>query len=235
MGEAHEENTQQLTGVLKSIPALFPFFVSVAGRYFSESIFLPKSECLRLSKEPKMSHGRIAEFSAGRIAAQEALILSGLLDAAFLESHVLGFPLWPNQYTGSIAHKGRFAIAVVSKTVDAISIGIDIEKFQPSDSRLTKRIASEKELDRGPKISLLEKTTLIFSIKEAYFKYFSPIAQSRDLDFRDLEIAWAEEPGAFAISLLSDKFQKAGLPSAAGSFLIQGDLLITTAFPNSSI
>lgn len=210
--------------------ALFPFPVAVSGRLISSVGVNTQLNASELSGEPSMSPARNAEFIAGRLCAQDALSSVGCTQNSALYSHSLGFPVWPSGYVGSITHKNDFVIAAVTNISHSPSIGIDLEVSQAADLRLTKKISVERELSSGPDMKLADKTALIFSIKEAYFKYSSPIALSRELDFKDLEIVWSVNEKAFEIILISSVPNFAQVPPARGFYIIKNGLMLTASF-----
>lgn len=178
-----------------------------------------------------VSVARAAEYRVGRACIAEALAELGIGEFNEVRSSDLGGPIWPRGFTGSLAHKNQVSVAVVSKSSDMLSIGLDLEKFDHSDLRLTKRIATDEELETGPKLSILQKTTLIFSIKESYFKYFSPIARTRELDFKDFKIVWKSDEATYKIMEIADTLKRHKIPAAKGCFYIKQDHVWSCCYP----
>ncbi len=96
-------------------------------------------------------------------------------------------PLWNEKIIGSLSHTDSFVISIVGYKTDYQSLGIDIENTQTMEIDLLPSILTDYELKKisiySEKDKLL-KTTQIFSIKEAFYKYQFPISQCY-VDFLD--------------------------------------------------
>jgi len=128
---------------------------------------------------------RKAEFLAGRFCAKKALenVMKNPADVGIGDDRN---PLWPDKVKGSISHCNTSAVAVVNNATDIGGIGIDIE-HSISDTTI-KNIRSQIVLQEEIKLflhsSLTETTifTIIFSVKESFFKAAYPIVK-RYFDF----------------------------------------------------
>jgi 4'-phosphopantetheinyl transferase EntD len=114
---------------------------------------------------------RREEFAAGRACARRALHEFGIADFA-LQAAEDRRPIWPQGIVGSITHTRGFCAAVVARTRSQRALGIDTERLGSVQPELWERIC-------GPEMDLLAAlpeaqgaavATLIFSIKEAFYK-----------------------------------------------------------------
>lgn len=119
---------------------------------------------------------RRAEFNAGRQAAEHALQKLGS------NSLIVGVgpnrrPLFPQGYSGSIAHTRRCAVAIVANSPN-VAVGVDIENIVSDKTyKATKDIiALPEEFARASSMHFTanELFTLIFSAKETVFKMLFP-------------------------------------------------------------
>lgn len=144
-----------------------------------------------------MKGRRYEEFSTSRILIRELLGVIAPI-ASHKNTEILpdrdGVPLWPSGFTGSISHsKGICAVVLGKKTAAKQSIGIDIETLGRLSREAKRRICSAAEQQRVEAFAAasgMDETnayTLVFSAKEAYFKYLYP--QTRQwLEFLDVEL-----------------------------------------------
>ena len=185
------------------LPALFPNFVVHLGMIVSDladaSVKLPLPSQL----QDAVSHRR-AEFICGRLCAREALKRLG---ATYFDIPMGAdrSPIWPSGFVGSITHAEGMAFAAVARSVQAQSLGLDVEKIMPRDTalELASILAMPDEYDRLAQSPwdhpLL--TTAIFSAKETIFKCLYPVV-NRQFDFTEVEItSFDTKEGTFAFSL----------------------------------
>lgn len=124
---------------------------------------------------------RRAEFTAGRVAARQALAALGL-PASAIPMGPDRAPQWPAGVIGSIAHAGRACVVVLARAETIAGIGIDLEVAEPLDIAFWKTVLRTEEREA---IALLptEQQGLaamrIFAAKESAYKYQYP--QSRTL------------------------------------------------------
>lgn len=126
------------------------------------------------------------EFSAGRYCAKQCLSHYGLDNHELLKG-LLGNPIWPKGYTGSITHHDPIALAAVSMTNQFTAIGIDL-------TRSSERIEDSSLLMSNNEIRLMDTLApndnaelLIFNIKEAAIKICSPLLEEY-IEFSDLTL-----------------------------------------------
>lgn len=123
---------------------------------------------------------RQSEFIAGRHCAHMAL-------AAHKISHgPIGVgtarqPLWPAGIVGSISHSHGYAVAAAARISRYRAIGLDVENIVTveTQARLRRSIVNDDELHLLHDSASPEKAvTLIFSVKESFFKAAYPFVGS---------------------------------------------------------
>jgi enterobactin synthetase component D len=134
---------------------------------------------------------RRLEFLAGRVCAQRALQRAGYPGNAAVAIGEQRAPVWPPGFTGSIAHGGGTAWAVVAPQASYRGLGIDLEKIvAPATARnLWNTVLSPREHARARLAALSEEQflSLVFSAKESLFKCLYPITLAR-FGFLDVEL-----------------------------------------------
>lgn len=155
----------------------------------------------------KEKTAREQEYSLGRYCAQQALDVIGI-QCNTIGSSSHGFPIWPKGIVGSISHSKGTCLSAVAKSEDFQAIGIDIEQFNRMKERSIERIVHPKEIAAIG--NDLTKATLLFSIKEAFYKAQFPNYKT-PLNFKDLafkydfhaqkaELIWLAEKSPIAQS-----------------------------------
>lgn len=146
------------------------------------------------------SKKRKQELRAGRVCAVQALWDVGWrCDLGSLNSsdaiaeaspdllmHVIAVgddraPIWPSGFVGSISHSPNWTWAVAAPQSKLLSIGIDTEAIISVDTHevVRQEIASPSEwaLLKAHSLRPELESTLMFSVKEAYFKLWYPLAR----------------------------------------------------------
>jgi len=174
---------------------------------FTRSFFTPhKHELpphkLALPQNHQFSPKRLADFSSGRYCAMQALEQLGIEDAVIpiCEDRA---PIWPEGIVGSISHCDSLTGAIVAKSSDHVSIGLDIEEIGRVTPDLWDLVFTEKErkyLFGLSKSEIELKSTAIFSIKESFYKFQYPLTKTF-LDFLDVEVAL---PDLTHVNVLAD-------------------------------
>lgn len=165
--------------------SLFAAVVAAAEmRHAADPALLLPSETVNLARAaPK----RVEEFTAGRLCARRALAEFGIVDFP-VRVAADRQPIWPDTMVGSITHTEGLCVAVVAERRGVLSIGIDSEVVAPIDPRLAARIcvpAESEWIASLPEPQRPAAITLIFSVKEAFFKCQYPIV-GEWLGFKDL-------------------------------------------------
>lgn len=123
---------------------------------------------------------RKAEFLAGRYCAQKALERAGQ-QVVSIEQGPHGSPVWPNSIKGTISHTDSMACSVICMNPNVVGIGVDIEKIVDTEtldlSRNLILVADELPLLQHSSLSPRAIFTLIFSLKESFFKAAYPIVR----------------------------------------------------------
>ncbi|NOU19316.1 MAG: 4'-phosphopantetheinyl transferase superfamily protein [Bacteroidales bacterium] len=127
------------------------------------------------------------EFITGRICARRALKNLQIYNFPILfNEHKL--PLFPSTVKGSIAHTSSYCAVVLGLNFKYKSIGIDIEHISKMKSRYFNTLCTNEELLFLKKYSeqeQMEKATILFSAKEAFYKLQFQITQKM-LFFKDV-------------------------------------------------
>jgi len=161
----------------------------------TQSFFTPhKNELplhsLVLPSNHQFSQKRLADFSTGRYCAIKALEQLGIQDAIIPIGEDRA-PVWPEGIVGSISHCDRLTGAIVAKSSDHSSLGLDIEEIGRVTPDLWDLVFTENEkmyLTGLSEKEILIQSTAIFSIKEAFYKFQHPLTKTF-LDFLDVEVA----------------------------------------------
>lgn len=138
---------------------------------------LPKNEVDQLQNwlsAEQQSYGekRKQDFLAGRLCAKRALSKLGIeVDVIAMDSNRA--PLWPLGITGSITHTQTWALAAVSKSLQALGLDAEVLMSKERYEKLEKMIVNtdEKKLIHS---NLTLFPTLVFSAKESLYKALYP-------------------------------------------------------------
>jgi 4'-phosphopantetheinyl transferase EntD len=177
---------------------------------------------------------RRLEFTTVRHCARVALARLGIPAAPILPGDH-GAPQWPEGIVGSMTHCTGYRAAVVARSTDLVTIGVDAEPHDklPPDVLDTVTLPEERV-----QLARLEAARpgvhwdrLLFSAKEAVYKSWYPLTHSW-LDFDQANITFAsdsDESGTFYARLLVPGPVVGGvrLPGFAGRWLVRDGLLFT--------
>jgi 4'-phosphopantetheinyl transferase EntD len=133
---------------------------------------------------------RIHEFAGGRACARAALSQLGY-DAVALPVGTDRAPRWPLGVAGSITHTAGFCAAVVARSAQIRSLGLDAEPAASVKPHLWRRICTAEELallESQDAPSALGTATLMFSAKEAFYKCQHALT-AQWLDFSDVRVS----------------------------------------------
>lgn len=171
--------------------------------FFIEHKFCFSYSLKHLPKNHQFSPKRLADFSTGRYCALKALEQLGI-QAAVIPIGEDRAPVWPEGIVGSISHCDSLIGAIVAKSSDHISLGLDIEEIGRVTPDLWDLVFTENEKNYLSGLSdenKLVQSTAIFSIKEAFYKFQHPLTKTF-LDFLDVEV---ELPDLAKVKVLSIK------------------------------
>lgn len=146
---------------------------------------------------------RRREFAAGRLCARRAMAEVGVHDFALRVGEDRQ-PLWPDSLVGSITHTGGLCAAVVAPKASLAAIGLDSEVVGSVVPEVWPTICVAQELswlDSLPAAERAAAVTLIFSVKEAFYKCQYPLT-AEWLNFEDVRVQpleWGANVGAVLI------------------------------------
>ncbi len=118
---------------------------------------------------------RIAEFTAGRSAARQAMQQLGALPQPVFAAPDRA-PIWPAGLVGSISHCAEWCVAVLAHRDDYASLGVDIEDDAALPDDLAEEICSPSE--RADMAGQPKGTKQIFCAKEAAYKAQYPLTKT---------------------------------------------------------
>lgn len=181
---------------------------------------------------------RRREFATARWCARRALAAAGAPDPAGpLRRGRRGEPLWPAGFTGSITHSAAYRAAVATPARRGSVLGIDAECAVPLRPAVVAAIASGEELAHLaalPSVAWLPWETLLFSVKEAVYKAWSPLTAA-PLTFRSVQVEFRprtrRDPGApggrdGSTGFLTAESTGAALPVLSGRYRAACGLLV---------
>jgi 4'-phosphopantetheinyl transferase EntD len=149
------------------------------------------------------SRKRTREFAIGRDCARRALVELGMESSA-IPVGTLREPAWPEGVTGSITHRDSCWAVAVTHSSAYRAIGIDAEVHRALHPRVSRMVLSEDEY--LPQYKLSHPThweMIVFSIKEAIFKAWSP-TQRCWLNFADARVRLRPEEQTFEAQITHD-------------------------------
>lgn len=189
--------------LIAALEAIFPKQVGVACLPISElfsSEFEEEEACIEGANALRQQ-----EFRAGRSCARKAMGALGIPPLPVLAGEKRG-PIWPSGIIGSISHTREYCAAVVAFSGELKSIGLDMEQYKRLKPHLWRLVLTEKEAAWVEGFSALERirmAALIFSAKEAFYKYQFPLTQAW-LGFQDVEIVVCLKNRSFVLTMLKD-------------------------------
>ncbi len=180
--------------------------IDVRYEFCDDELFPEERECLGVVVDK-----RLREFTTGRACARKAFRKLGIPPCP-VRIGPQREPIWPMGIAGSITHCSGYCAAVVARSVDLSSIGIDAEENLPLCEGVLDVISSPQERTeirtRGG--SRLHWDRLLFSAKESVFKAWYSLANEW-LDFSECTIQWSP----------SDDLKPVGEELFAGDFVAQ--------------
>jgi 4'-phosphopantetheinyl transferase EntD len=157
---------------------------------------LPEEEELVARAVPK----RQREFRKARECARAALSLLGV-DNFPLLTGAQREPLWPEGIVGSVTHTEGLCAVAVATSRQYRSLGIDVERDEPMETELARRVCREEELSAIQSFSGLSPmlaARLVFSAKESVYKCQFPLTRSF-VGFHEVAIELSTD-GSFGVS-----------------------------------
>lgn len=140
---------------------------------------------------------RRLEFVCGRLAASACLEALGyIVDPGELGSGEDRAPQWPPGFRGSITHSREWALAVAGRAESGCSFGFDLEIPGRLSDKARRLVLTHSERSRLEACNEAEgrlRATLIFSLKEAFYKWQYPLT-GQWLGFQEAEVSCEDFP-----------------------------------------
>ncbi|WP_214409711.1 4'-phosphopantetheinyl transferase family protein [Sphaerisporangium fuscum] len=180
--------------------------------------------------EPAVEKRR-REFTTARMCARQALGLLGLPPTPLLPGP-RGEPRWPDGVVGSITHCVGYRGAVVGRSSDVTTIGIDAEPHDVLPEGTLGIITLPDERDHLRELARQDGRVhwerLLFCAKESVYKAWYPLAR-RWLDFGEARVRIDPATGTFSARLLVPGPRTDGveLTGFSGRWLVDDDLILT--------
>jgi 4'-phosphopantetheinyl transferase EntD len=172
------------------------------------------------------------EFITVRYCARQALGELGLPPVPILKGDK-GEPCWPDGVVGSLTHCEGFRGAVVGRSAEVRSVGIDAEPHGVLPNGVLNAISLPAE--RSELVELpagLHWDRILFCAKEATYKTWYPLTH-RWLGFEDAHVTFSVDAtgvgGAFESRILVDPAAESGPPLTAlsGRWSVDKGLVLT--------
>ncbi|MDP9168246.1 MAG: 4'-phosphopantetheinyl transferase [Actinomycetota bacterium] len=172
------------------------------------------------------------EFVTARHCARQALGELGLPPVPILKGDK-GEPCWPDGVVGSLAHCAGFRGAVVGRTTDVRSVGIDAEPTGELPKGVLEAVSLPEERRQLASLpGALDWDRILFCAKEATYKAWFPLTH-RWLGFEDAHITFTVDgsgsTGGFESRILVDPSAESGPPLTAlsGRWSVASGLTLT--------
>lgn len=172
---------------------------------------------------------RRAEFTAVRTLARRALAQLGESPGPIPRGE-RGAPVWPVGVVGSMTHCPGYRAAVVARTDDVLTVGVDAEPHRPLPTGVfaeislpRERVQLERLATRRPDICW---DRLLFCAKESVYKAWFPLTR-RWLGFDQARVTLNAD-GSFLAELLVPEPEADGCPADrfSGRWLLNRNFLV---------
>jgi 4'-phosphopantetheinyl transferase EntD len=130
-------------------------------------------------------------------------------------------PVWPLGLVGSITHSTDFCAAVVARTDDFRTVGIDAEPIDAIPAELAQEILRPEEVDEvdsDMRPDGADWPTVYFCIKEAAYKAFYPMYHCI-IGFQEMRVRVDWEAGRFLAELPGLSVNR--IPILQGTYLVR--------------
>jgi len=137
---------------------------------------------------------RQKDFSTGRFCARKALAQLGVDHTEILRDSGKQ-PIWPEGIVGSISHSSLLTGAIVGKSKNIVSVGLDIETVGGVGSNMWQLLFLESEQQFLNSLNEEDRNmypTLLFSLKESFYKFQYPLTR-QFLEFNEVEFSIKDE------------------------------------------
>ncbi|MFJ6213094.1 4'-phosphopantetheinyl transferase [Streptomyces sp. NPDC092296] len=209
------------------IGAILPPSVRWAQSFTDREVALFPQEQAAIAK---VVEKRRVEFTTVRACARDALGALGVGPAPLVPGE-RGAPSWPDGVVGSMTHCAGYRAAVVGRSAEVATVGIDAEPNEPLPEGVLGAIARPEDLEALaalPTAAGVAWDRVLFSAKESVYKAWYPVAR-KWLDFEEARVRIAPD-GTFTAGLLVSGPTLLGRPLTgfAGRW-VAADGLVATA------
>lgn len=163
---------------------------------------------------------RRAEFGMARLCARRALARLGVAPVELVPQQDRA-PRWPPGFVGSITHTQSYCAAVVARSSELQSVGIDAEQDRLLAAELIRMICTPEE----QRLVGASDAVVYFSAKEAFYKYQYPVTK-QFLDFQDATLTLDWRVGTFRVHV-HKPFSALNLLAIEGRFVRERGLVIS--------
>ena len=212
------------------LSAVLPDQVATAEMYSDPADLVPLPE-----EEPLIARSvakRRNEFITVRYCAREALGKLGVPPVPILKGDK-GEPCWPDGIVGSLTHCEGFRGAVVARSTQVRSVGIDAEPHGVLPKGVLDAVSLPDERSELAALgTVLHWDRILFCAKEATYKAWFPLTH-RWLGFEDAHITFTLDgsgsSGTFTSRILIDPAAESGPPltELPGRWTMANGLVVT--------
>jgi len=205
----------------------FPFISQYFTDVFKDAADLLPAEA---SMVAGASAKRQSDFVTGRYCARQALINLRNISPAIMRGENKE-PIWPDGVVGSISHSEKMVGAVVALKEHVAAIGLDIETIGRVNLDMWDLIfnKTEQDLIRNKQGDGIDWATLMFSLKESFYKLQYPLT-GQFLDFTDILISEVDGELQFSSAKAGYDLNSIGLNEIKTHWAKFGDQLITLCY-----
>ncbi|WP_343041369.1 4'-phosphopantetheinyl transferase family protein [Streptomyces typhae] len=215
------------TGILSFLLAAEPVFVVETDEDPAEAVLFPEEAAYVAKAVPKRKN----EFATARHCARTALGRIGLPPAPILRGDN-GEPVWPAGVVGSMTHCLGYRAAVVARSGEVLSLGVDAEPAEVlKDAGVLELVSDEVERAMLSRLAAADTSVpwdrLLFSAKETVYKTWFPLTK-RWLGFEEARLDIRAD-GTFSAEVLVDAPVVAGvaLSRFSGTWLVRDGIVVT--------
>jgi 4'-phosphopantetheinyl transferase EntD len=206
------------------------------GRVASAELYRDPPELTPLPEEEPLIARSVAkrrnEFVTVRYCARRALGELGVPPVPILKGDK-GEPCWPDGVVGSLTHCEGFRGAVVGRSAEVRSVGIDAEPHGVLPKGVLPSISlPEERAELAGLPGELHWDRILFCAKEATYKAWFPLTH-RWLGFEDAHVTFTVDgsgaTGKFSSAILIDPVAESGPPltTLAGRWSVRDGLVLT--------
>ena len=197
----------------------------VVATFTEEEIPDDELFCEELAISKSFEERRMIDFKRGRYCAHKCLGYYGINQAIGKDCD--GMPVWPLGYVGSISHCPGLAGAIVARSTEYLSVGLDVEQIGRITPDLWSVLFTDKEIEliyKRPELVQPAFCTLIYAMKEAYYKMQFRLTGD-GMEFNDLEVF--ECDGQLAIKVTNKSYTSINARAAQFDFKITNVFVVS--------